>query len=171
MQVILAEGVCAFISLQKQGWVWTHPCCSQPKTETGADLATRNHQKYSESCFRLPLGSTWNVTQWGRSRGSQVSPADWAVLDAETWTAGLWSCSAERCISEQGQAGGNNPESTGQMERSPTPPHWPHHTGIFLPNRHMNRRGEKPSWKQPHSRQSKEKTHTEQGKKPHSAQL
>lgn len=99
-------------------------------------------QNYFESCFQFPLGSTQNVTHWGRSRRTHVSPA---VGLGSFWMQGheLLACgpavvkgaSLSRARLEEIILKAQDKWS---ILPRPLTAAWPDHTGIFLPNRHMN---------------------------------
>lgn len=100
-------------------------------------------QNYSESCFQLPLDSTQNATHRGRSRGSHVSPA---VGLGSFWMQGDELLARGPAVVKRGRLEEIILKAQGKWSLLPRPltaaqPRCWAHTGIFLPNQHMNRRG------------------------------
>lgn len=124
-------------------------------------------QNYFGSCFQLHLGSTQSATRWGRSRGSHVSP----VSGCREMTAGwLWKVYPWARAGWRKQSWKHR--TNGVFSHAPSQPHCGQTTVAF--SCQINtwiEEGEEPSWKEPQSSQSKEKTHKEQGKNTNSAQL
>lgn len=130
-------------------------------------------QNYSESCFQLPLDSTQNATHRGRSKGSHVSPA---VGLGSFWMQGDELLARGPAVVKRGRLEEIILKAQGKWSLLPRPltaaqPRCWAHTGIFLPNQHMNRRGGKAQLKTASQQSKKEKSHTEQEKNTHSAQL